>query len=91
MVVGNVEMNDPYCAGIAEALNVLVASVEYRLGALSIHSQRRSRTATPGCAGSRRRSTILAWTAAAVAIGGGSAGGGLAAGLALVARDRGED
>ena len=31
MVLGNVEMSDPYCAGIADTLNVLVASVEYRL------------------------------------------------------------
>ncbi|MXX18929.1 MAG: alpha/beta hydrolase, partial [Dehalococcoidia bacterium] len=31
MVMGNVEMNDPYCANIADKLNVLVASVEYRL------------------------------------------------------------
>ena len=31
MVMGNVEMNDPYCANVADKLNVLVASVEYRL------------------------------------------------------------
>ena len=31
MVMGNVEMSDPYCANIADKLNVFVASVEYRL------------------------------------------------------------
>ena len=31
MVAGDVQMNDPYCAGLAAELNVLVASVEYRL------------------------------------------------------------
>jgi acetyl esterase/lipase len=89
MVLGNVEMSDPYCAGIADQLNVLVASVEYRLA-----------PEDPFPAPLEDCYAGLKWFASAagelgvdggrIAIGGGSAGGGLAAGLALAARDRGE-
>ncbi len=89
MVLGDVAMNDPYCAGVADQLNVLVASVEYRLA-----------PEHPFPAPIEDCYAGLRWFASAadelgidstrIAIGGGSAGGGLAAGLALVARDRGE-
>ena len=89
MVMGNVEMSDPYCANIADRLNVLVASVEYRLA-----------PEHPFPAPIEDCYAGLTWFAGAaddlgvnrsrLAIGGGSAGGGLAAGLALLARDRGE-
>ena len=89
MVMGSVDMNDPYCAGIADRLNVLVASVEYRLA-----------PEHPFPAPLEDCYAGLAWLASAaeelgidpgrIAIGGASAGGGLAAGLALLARDRGE-
>ena len=89
MVVGNVEMNDPYCAGIAESLNVLVASVEYRLA-----PEHPFPAPIEDCyAGLRWLASSadeLGLDRSRVAIGGGSAGGGLAAGLALVARDRDE-
>lgn len=89
MVLGSVAMNDPYCAEIAAELNVLVASVEYRLA-----------PEHPFPAPIEDCYAGLRWFASAadelgvdrsrIAIGGGSAGGGLAAALALVARDRAE-
>ena len=89
MVLGSVAMNDPYCAGVANELNVMVASVEYRLA-----------PEHPFPAPIEDCYAGLRWFASAadelgvdrsrIAIGGGSAGGGLAAGLALVARDRAE-
>ena len=89
MVMGNVEMSDPYCANIADKLNVLVASVEYRLA-----------PEHPFPAPLEDCYAGLAWLwhsmdefgldPARIAVGGGSAGGGLAAGVALAARDRGE-
>jgi acetyl esterase/lipase len=89
MVLGNVAMNDAYCAEIAAELNVMVASVEYRLA-----------PEHPFPAPIEDCYAGLRWFASAadelgvdrsrIAIGGGSAGGGLAAGLALVARDRAE-
>ncbi len=89
MVLGDVAMNDPYCANVADQLNVMVASVEYRLA-----------PEHPFPAPIEDCYAGLRWFASSAdefgidrgrtAIGGGSAGGGLAAGLALVARDRGE-
>ena len=89
MVLGNVETSDPYCANIADKLNVLVGSVEYRLA-----------PEHPFPAPMEDCYAGLKWFADSagelgidrgrIAIGGGSAGGGLAAGLALLARDRGE-
>ncbi len=89
MVLGDVAMNDPYCANVADQLNVLVASVEYRLA-----------PEHPFPAPIEDCYAALRWFASSadefgidrgrIAIGGGSAGGGLAAGLALVARDRSE-
>ena len=86
MVLGDVAMNDPYCAGVADQLNVLVASVEYRLA-----------PEHPFPAPIEDCYAGLRWFASSagelgvdrsrIAIGGGSAGGGLAAGLALVGRD----
>jgi acetyl esterase/lipase len=89
MVLGNVETSDPYCANIADKLNILVGSVEYRLA-----------PEHPFPAPMEDCYAGLKWFADSagqlgidrgrIAIGGGSAGGGLAAGLALLARDRGE-
>lgn len=89
MVSGSVEASDGYCVRIADELGILVASVDYRLapehpypapledcyaGLLWLVCS----TESLGVASSR------------IGIGGGSAGAGLAAGLALLARDRGE-
>jgi acetyl esterase/lipase len=82
-------MNDDFCAAIADELGIVVASVEYRLA-----------PEHPYPAPLEDCYAGLTWFAAAapefgadasnLAIGGASAGGCLAAGLALLARDRGE-
>ena len=89
MVLGSIAMNDAYCAGAAGDLGVLVASVEYRLA-----------PEDPFPAPLEDCYAGLAWFAGSteslgidrgrIAVGGASAGGGLAAGVALAARDRGE-
>ena len=89
MILGNVEMNDDSCAAIADDLQILVASVEYRLAPEHPYPAPMEdcyaglRWLHAGAAG-------LGIDAGRIAIGGGSAGGGLAAGLALLARDRAE-
>lgn len=89
MVLGNVGMNDPYCANVAGRLSVLVASVEYRLA-----PEHPFPAPLEDCYAGLRwlasEAAGLGVDAGRIAIGGGSAGGGLAAGLALLARDRGE-
>jgi acetyl esterase/lipase len=89
MVLGNVAMDDDYCVGLAHRLGILVASVEYRLA-----------PEHPFPAPVEDCYTGLAWLARIagelgidpqrIAIGGASAGGGIAAGLGLITRDRGE-
>ncbi len=89
MVTGNVDGTDGYCASIADELNILVASVEYRLA-----------PEHPFPAPMEDCYAGLVWLSAStaelgvdrsrIAVGGASAGGGLAAGVALAARDRGE-
>lgn len=86
--IGSVEVDDPYCAELAVSVNAVVVSVEYRLA-----------PEHPFPAGLEDCYTALCWAAekAAVvrvdpnriAVAGGSAGGGLAAAVALMARDRG--
>lgn len=88
MVLGSVEMNDFDCAVRAADFGCLVASVEYRLA-----------PEHPYPAPMHDCFAGLSWLAVSagdlgvdtdrIAIGGASAGGGLAAGLALMARDRG--
>ena len=89
MVMGNVEMNDPYCANIADKLNVLVASVEYRL-APEDPFPAPLEDCYAGLAWLWRSRETLGVDPERIAVGGASAGGGLAAGVALAARDRGE-
>ncbi len=89
MVLGSVETNDAYCGQLADQLNVVIASVEYRLAPEHPYP-----APLDDCYAG------LSWFAGAadeigvdptrIAIGGASAGAGLAAGLALFARDRGE-
>lgn len=88
MVLGNVDMNDDACARMADRVGALVASVEYRLA-----------PEHPYPAPLEDCYAGLSWLASSapdvgvdlsrIAIGGASAGGGLAAGLALLAKDRG--
>ena len=86
-IMGNVAMMDPWCQAVAALCDAVVVSVEYRLA-----PEHPFPAAIEDCY------AALAWTAAhagelgvdpaRIAIAGQSAGGGLAAGTALLARDR---
>ena len=88
-VLGNVDGDDLRAKGMAVTLNCVIASVEYRLA-----------PEHPFPAPIEDCYSALKWLADSaaelgidpkrIAIGGASAGGGLAAGLGLLARDRGE-
>jgi acetyl esterase/lipase len=85
-VIGNAQMDDRKCARFSKRLGITVASVEYRLA-----------PEHPYPAPLQDCYSALTWLAGLpavdpgrVAIGGASAGGGLAAALAGLARDRGE-
>lgn len=87
-LMGSIEMMDPWCQRVAAEIDTVVVSVEYRLA-----------PEHPFPAGIEDCYAALCWTAAnakeldidpdRLAIAGQSAGGGLAAGTALMARDRG--
>jgi len=85
-VIGSAAQDDRLCRDWADRLGVVVAAAEYRLAPEHPYP-----TPLEDC------SQVLTWLAGLpgvdadrVAIGGASAGGGLAAALALLARDRGE-
>lgn len=85
-VIGCAAQDDRLCRRFADALEIVVASVEYRLAPENPYP-----AALTDCY------TALSWLAAQpevdpsrLVIGGASAGGGLAAALALLVRDRGE-
>ena len=87
MIMGSVQMYDAYCAELALHLNALVASVDYRVAPehpypAAIHDCYAGLTWLAGAADE------LGVDRARIAVGGASAGGGLAAGLALFARDQ---
>jgi acetyl esterase/lipase len=84
--MGAAAQDDAFCRRVAAELGVLVAAVDYRLA-----PEHRFPTALEDC------NDALGWLAARadvdrgrIAIGGASAGGGLAAALALLARERGD-
>ena len=89
MVLGDVAGSDASCANVAKELNVLVASVEYRL-APEHPFPAPLEDCYAGLVWLWRSREELGIDPERIAIGGGSAGGGLAAGTALAARDRGE-
>lgn len=85
-VIGTAQMDDRLCRGFSSRLGITVASVEYRLA-----------PEHPYPAPLEDCYTALTWLAGLpavdrtrVAIGGASAGGGLAAALEFLARDRSE-
>ncbi len=88
-VLGQADMNDPYCANMAAALNVLVSSVEYRRA-----PEHPFPIPLEDCYAGFK---WLALTGSEfdvdrdrIAVAGISAGGLLSAALSLLARDRGE-
>ncbi len=89
MVLGKVDWDDTACKMLALAGDCVVASVEYRLAPEHPHP-----APVEDCYAGLRwlsfNAPALDIDAGRVAIGGASAGGGLAAALALLVRDRGE-
>lgn len=88
-VLGSVAITDPVAAHLAEAVGCFVVSVEYRLA-----PEHPFPAALGDCYAALRwvfdQAAALGIDRGRIAVGGPSAGGGLAAGLALLARDRGE-
>jgi acetyl esterase/lipase len=89
MVMGSIAMNDDMCASIADHLKIVVTSVEYRL-APEYPYPAPLEDCYAGLKWFAGISGELGVDPTRIAIGGASAGGGLAAGLGLLARDRGE-
>jgi acetyl esterase/lipase len=89
MVGGTVASTDGYCAWIAEELGILVASVDYRLAPEHPYPAPLD-DCEAGLLWLDQQADALGIDRTRVGLGGGSAGAGLAAGLALLARDRGE-
>ena len=89
MVLGNVPMDDLNCKGVAVQMGCVVASVEYRLAPEHPHPAP-IEDCYAGLKWFAESSDALGVDLGRIAIGGASAGGGLAAALALLARDRGE-
>jgi acetyl esterase/lipase len=85
-VVGSAAQDDKLCRRFVHNLGVPVASVDYRLAPKDPYP-----AALEDCYAALSRLTRLPDVdPSRIAIGGASAGGGLAAALALLARDRGE-
>ena len=88
MIIGFAAMDDPSCQAFAEQVGCVVVSPEYRLAPEHPHP-------TPvedcyaGLQWAAEHADELGIDADRLAVGGGSAGGGLAAGTVLLARDRG--
>ncbi|MDX6370249.1 MAG: hypothetical protein QOG93_1751 [Gaiellaceae bacterium] len=88
-MMGNVDVDDADCERLVREVEVVVVSVEYRLA-----------PEHPFPAGTNDGYAALCWTAgsaaelgidpARIAVAGRSSGGGTAAGVVLLARDRGE-
>ena len=88
-VIGNVEQDDFRCRGLAQSCGCVVASVEYRLAPETTHPGPLN-DCYAGLLWFAEHASELGVDRGRIAIGGASAGGGLAAGLGLFARDRGE-
>jgi acetyl esterase len=80
-VIGDLDTHDPICRDLARATHATVASVDYRLAPEAPHP------APLDDALAALRWAARTWPEHRLAVGGDSAGGGLAAGCALRARD----
>ena len=89
MVLGDVPMDDLNCKGVALEMGCVVASVEYRLAPEHPHPAP-IEDCYAGLKWLAENADGLGVDSSRIAIGGASAGGGLAAALALLARDRAE-
>ena len=89
LVMGTVEMDDDYCAGLAHRLKIVVASVEYRL-APDFPYPTPLEDCYTGLRWLHEHAASLGVDPARIGIGGASGGGALCAGLGLLARDRNE-
>jgi acetyl esterase/lipase len=89
MVVGSLDGDDYLCKTMARDTGGVIVSVDYRLAPEHRHPAHVGDTYTAllWLAG---RASALGVEPSRIAIGGASAGGGIAAGTALLARDRGE-
>jgi acetyl esterase/lipase len=88
MILGDIGMDDANCAAYAEQLGCVVVSVEYRLAPEHPHPAP-VEDCYAGLTWTAEHAKELGIDRARIAIAGASAGAGLAAGTALVARDRG--
>lgn len=86
-LLGSPEMNDPNNRAIARELDCIVASVDYRVAPETPHPGP-VEDCYAGLAWFHRQAAAFGIDANRIAIGGESAGGGLAAALCLLARDR---
>ena len=87
-VLGSIQMSDPTCRHLANAAGCMVASVEYRLA-----PEARFPAAPEDCYAATvwvaKNAATIGADPRRVAVGGVSAGGNLAAAVALMARDKG--
>lgn len=88
-MVGNPEQDDRANIAVARELGIVVAAVRYRLGAVEPFPAS-VEDVYAGLKGLVANSDELRIDPTKIAIGGGSAGGGIAAAVALAAHDRGE-
>ena len=88
-VIGTPEMGHEFCTRVADELNVLVVSVDYRLAPENPFPEGIEDCYT-GLWWVRQHARELGIDPTRIAVGGDSAGGGLAACLAQLALDRGE-
>lgn len=88
-VLGSIQQDDAMAQHIVETVGCIVVSVEYRLA-----PEHPFPAPVEDCYAAlkwmNKQSAELGIDASRIAVSGGSAGGGLAAGLVLLARDRGE-
>lgn len=89
MILGSIAMDDAACSTYADQLNCVVVSVEYRLAPEHPHPAP-VEDCYAGLAWTSAHASELGIDPQRIVVGGASAGGGLAAGTVLLARDRGE-